>query len=432
MPPRGRGRRRPRRSRSASTSPARVDGAVVRRAGAAQLLVQLAVRRLRDVRRPRHHVRGRPRAGRPRPRPVARRRRDRAVAQRPHASTSRGCSRRSPRSTASTSTRRGRSSRPSSRRWSCTAPERQGARSSTRTATAARASTRPTYEGVDPVAPAPPRATPRATAPREQYRGLHARGAVPGVRRRPAQAGVARRSPSTASNIAEVCDLSIGESAKFLAALELSERDRMIAERVHEGDQRPPRVPARRRARLPHAVAARPARSPAARRSASAWRQIGSGLVGVLYVLDEPSIGLHQRDNRRLIDTLIRLRDLGNTVLVVEHDEETIRERRLVVDIGPGAGEHGGEVVVRGPGQGAARRSRSRSPASTCRASESIPVPEHAPPAGRRVARRARAPASTTSRTSTSSIPLGCFVAVTGVSGLGQVDARQRHPAAGR
>ena len=76
--------------------------------------------------------------------------------------------------------------------------------------------------------------------------------------------------------------------------------------------------------------------------------QIGSGLVGVLYVLDEPSIGLHQRDNRRLLDTLVRLRDLGNTVIVVEHDEETIRAADHVVDIGPGAGEHGGEIVYSG------------------------------------------------------------------------------------
>ncbi len=76
--------------------------------------------------------------------------------------------------------------------------------------------------------------------------------------------------------------------------------------------------------------------------------QIGSGLVGVLYVLDEPSVGLHQRDNRKLIDTLVRLRDLGNTVIVVEHDEETIRTADHVVDIGPGAGEHGGQIVVSG------------------------------------------------------------------------------------
>src|SRR5699024_12082199 len=76
--------------------------------------------------------------------------------------------------------------------------------------------------------------------------------------------------------------------------------------------------------------------------------QIGSGLVGVLYVLDEPSIGLHQRDNRRLIDTLLRLRSLGNTLIVVEHDEDTIHAADWVVDIGPGAGEHGGSVVVSG------------------------------------------------------------------------------------
>src|SRR5205814_6906379 len=76
--------------------------------------------------------------------------------------------------------------------------------------------------------------------------------------------------------------------------------------------------------------------------------QIGSGLMGVLYVLDEPSIGLHQRDNRRLIETLVRLRNLGNTVIVVEHDEETIRVADHVVDIGPGAGEHGGEIIVSG------------------------------------------------------------------------------------
>src|SRR5207245_11793524 len=77
--------------------------------------------------------------------------------------------------------------------------------------------------------------------------------------------------------------------------------------------------------------------------------RIGSGLAGVLYVLDEPSIGLHQRDNHRLLETLIRLRDLGNTLIVVEHDEDTIRAADWVVDIGPGAGEHGGKIVTSGP-----------------------------------------------------------------------------------
>ncbi len=88
--------------------------------------------------------------------------------------------------------------------------------------------------------------------------------------------------------------------------------------------------------------------------------QVGSKLMGVLYVLDEPSIGLHQRDNRRLLDTLKGMRDLGNTVVVVEHDEETIRAADWVIDLGPGAGSHGGRVVAAGT---AARRSRhARSP----------------------------------------------------------------------
>ena len=113
-------------------------------------------------------------------------------------------------------------------------------------------------------------------------------------------------------------------------------------------------------------LTAPPDRCPAARRSASGSRpRSASGLVGVLYVLDEPSIGLHQRDNHRLIETLVRLRDLGNTLIVVEHDEDTIRAADWVVDIGPGAGEHGGQVVVVGHGRGPARATRTRSPAST-------------------------------------------------------------------
>ena len=88
--------------------------------------------------------------------------------------------------------------------------------------------------------------------------------------------------------------------------------------------------------------------------------QIGAGLVGVLYVLDEPSIGLHQRDNQRLIETLVRLKDLGNTLIVVEHDEDTIRAADWVVDIGPGAGEHGGQVVHSGTVDGPARATPTR------------------------------------------------------------------------
>src|SRR5207253_9306119 len=102
--------------------------------------------------------------------------------------------------------------------------------------------------------------------------------------------------------------------------------------------------------------------------------QIGSGLVGVLYVLDEPSIGLHQRDNHRLIDTLIRLRNLGNTVIVVEHDEDTIKVADHVVDIGPGAGEHGGEIVVSGTLQKLLKASRSIT-GQYLSGKRSIPVP---------------------------------------------------------
>ena len=127
--------------------------------------------------------------------------------------------------------------------------------------------------------------------------------------------------------------------------------------------------------------------------------QIGSGLVGVLYVLDEPSIGLHQRDNQRLIDTLVRLRDLGNTVIVVEHDEETIRVADHIVDIGPGAGEHGGEIVVAGTLEEAARRARARSPASTSRAS----ARSRSPRCGASRARRGSPCATRTSTTCSTS-----------------------------
>ena len=117
--------------------------------------------------------------------------------------------------------------------------------------------------------------------------------------------------------------------------------------------------------------------------------QIGSGLVGVLYVLDEPSIGLHQRDNHRLIDTLIRLRDLGNTVLVVEHDEDTIKVADYVVDIGPGAGEHGGEVVHAGTVT-ALLKNKDVDHRPVPRGQADDPGARPAPAADRRAARRAR------------------------------------------
>jgi excinuclease ABC subunit A len=146
--------------------------------------------------------------------------------------------------------------------------------------------------------------------------------------------------------------------------------------------------------------------------------QIGSGLVGVLYVLDEPSIGLHQRDNKRLIETLVRLRDLGNTVIVVEHDEETIRVADHVVDIGPGAGEHGGSVVVSGTVKQLLRAKESIT-GQYLAGKRSIEVPKlrREPGAQWITVRGAR---EHNLRDVDVEIPLGCLVAVTGVSGSGK------------
>ncbi|OLT37267.1 excinuclease ABC subunit A [Actinomadura sp. CNU-125] len=149
-------------------------------------------------------------------------------------------------------------------------------------------------------------------------------------------------------SIAEVAALPIGECAKFLLAMELNDREKQIAERVLK------EINARLGFLLDVGLDYLTLdRASATLAGGEAQRirlatQIGSGLVGVLYVLDEPSIGLHQRDNHRLLETLIRLRDMGNTLIVVEHDEDTIAAADWVVDIGPRAGEHGGEIVVSG------------------------------------------------------------------------------------
>ena len=149
-------------------------------------------------------------------------------------------------------------------------------------------------------------------------------------------------------SIAEVCALPIREAREFLDDLDLGERERAIATQVLKEIQA--RLGFLLDVGLDYLSLMRPAGTLSggeAQRIRLAT-QIGSGLVGVLYVLDEPSIGLHQRDNRRLIETLTRLRDLGNTLIVVEHDEDTIRMADWIVDIGPGAGEHGGRVVHSG------------------------------------------------------------------------------------
>ncbi|PIE31941.1 MAG: excinuclease ABC subunit A [Ilumatobacter coccineus] len=252
---------------------------------------------------------------------------------------------------------------------------------------------------------------------REQYEGY--------MRQVPCRAcGGARLKPSSLAvtvggkNIAEVSDMSIGESAQFLASIELSERDRLIAERITKEVNA--RLGFLLDVGLDYLTLSRSAGTLAggeAQRIRLA-SQIGSGLVGTLYVLDEPSIGLHQRDNRRLIDTLTRLRDLGNTVIVVEHDEETIRESDWIVDIGPGAGEHGGEIVYSGPVDGVTTVENSIT-GDYLSGAKSIPVPAERRPAGdhRLTIRGAR---EHNLRDLTVDIPLGCFVAVTGVSGSGK------------
>ncbi|HEX4906837.1 MAG TPA: excinuclease ABC subunit UvrA [Acidimicrobiales bacterium] len=219
-------------------------------------------------------------------------------------------------------------------------------------------------------------------------------------------------------NISELSSLAIRNAAAALLELKLSERDKMIAERVVK------EINARLGFLLDVGLgylsldrnAGTLAGGEAQRiRLAS---QIGSALVGVLYVLDEPSIGLHQRDNKKLIDTLVRLRDLGNTVLVVEHDEETMRVADHIVDIGPGAGEHGGEVVHSGTYAQLLKNKKSIT-GQYLSGKKSIPIPEMRRKPGDDwiTIRGAR---EHNLQDIDVEIPLGCFVTVTGVSGSGK------------
>ncbi len=252
---------------------------------------------------------------------------------------------------------------------------------------------------------------------REQYEGymrLVACTSCDGARLKPSTLAVTIEG----KHISEVSDMPIGESAKFLAALELSERERLIAERVTKEINA--RLGFLLDVGLDYLTLSRAAGTLAggeAQRIRLA-SQIGSGLVGTLYVLDEPSIGLHQRDNRRLIDTLTRLRDLGNTVIVVEHDEETIRESDWIVDIGPGAGEHGGEVVYSGKVPGILKVKESVT-GQYLSGRKSIPVPEVRRPQGLESLRIEGAREHNLQNIDVD-IPLGNFVAVTGVSGSGK------------
>lgn len=220
-------------------------------------------------------------------------------------------------------------------------------------------------------------------------------------------------------SIAEFSDLPIGEAKAFLEDVEFSSRDLVIADEILREIH----------ARLGFLVdvglnylnlsrAAGTLSGGEAQRIRLAT-QIGSGLVGVLYVLDEPSIGLHQRDNQRLIQTLVRLRDLGNTLIVVEHDEDTLRTADWIVDIGPNAGEYGGEVVYSGAYEGLLEESRSIT-GQYLSGERTIDVPKE-----RRKVDPGRVLKVVNARENNLqgvnvTVPLGLFTAVTGVSGSGK------------
>jgi excinuclease ABC subunit A len=234
----------------------------------------------------------------------------------------------------------------------------------------------------------------------------------------------ARLKPTTLAvtigdkNIAELCAMSIDQSAAFLSGLRLTDREQQIAARVMKEVNE--RLKFLLDVGLDYLSLDRAAGSLSggeAQRIRLAT-QIGSGLAGVLYVLDEPSIGLHQRDNRRLIDTLTRLRDLGNTLIVVEHDEETIRSADWTVDIGPGAGEHGGHIVESGTVDDLVNNAESLTGAYLS-GRKHIPLPAHRrAPTGRTVTVRGAAEHNLDNITV--AFPLGQFIAVTGVSGSGK------------
>ena len=273
------------------------------------------------------------------------------------------------------------------------------------------------YEGVIPYVERRHREAESDTS-RERFEGYMrevACDACSGARLKPLSLAVTIGGRS----IAEVAAMPIGEAAEFLRGLRLERRDRAIAERVLK------EVGERLRFLVDvglHYLSLGRAAATLAGGEAQRIRlatQIGSGLVGVLYVLDEPSIGLHQRDNRRLIGTLERLRDLGNTLIVVEHDQETIEAADWVVDIGPGAGEHGGEVVVSGPLDMLTASEVSITGAYVS-GRRSIETPLVRRPVDRGRTLVVEGAREHNLQDVTVEFPLGCLIAVTGVSGSGK------------
>jgi excinuclease ABC subunit A len=253
---------------------------------------------------------------------------------------------------------------------------------------------------------------------RERYAGFMREVPCPtchGARLKPVSLAVSVDGKS----IADFCALPIGELAKHLLTLELSDRDQQIAGRILKEVNS--RLGFLLDVGLDYLTLDRASATLAggeAQRIRLAT-QIGSGLVGVLYVLDEPSIGLHQRDNHRLLETLVRLRDLGNTLIVVEHDEDTIRAADWVVDIGPRAGEHGGNIVVSGPLK-ELLASRDSLTGAYLTGRESIPLPTERRKRSKSREVVVKGASEHNLRGVDVAFPLGCFIAVTGVSGSGK------------
>lgn len=258
----------------------------------------------------------------------------------------------------------------------------------------------------------------KSDAARSQYENYISQVECPdchGARLKPEVLAVTIKGKS----IADVCSMPVGEVSAFLDSIELSESESIIASRIFK----------ELKARLNFLVNVgldylTLSRSATTLSGGEAQRirlatQIGSGLVGVLYILDEPSIGLHQRDNSRLLDTLRGLRDLGNTLIVVEHDEETIRSADHIVDIGPGPGVHGGRVIAQGSVEDimAVPESITGQFLSGVRA---IPVPEVRRQASNGNWLTVKGCRENNLRNIDVRIPLGVFTCVTGVSGSGK------------
>lgn len=249
----------------------------------------------------------------------------------------------------------------------------------------------------------------------EQYMRQVACPSCGGARLNPTILGVKVGGKS----IADITDLSLADALAFVRGLQLSAREAKIGEQVLK------EIDARLQFLLDVGLDYLTlSRSAGTLSGGEAQRirlatQIGSGLVGVLYVLDEPSIGLHQRDNRRLIETLTKLRDMGNTLIVVEHDEDTMREADWIVDVGPGAGEHGGEIVHSGSFEELLKNTRSIT-GDYMAGRRRIEVPASRRPVDKKRQLTVRGARENNLKNVTVSFPLGVFTAVTGVSGSGK------------